>query len=379
MRAVSADALLPVAEHAATTTLDRMPSMMLTLWETLQQLDDITASTSAILNLLAKLHSLLPSSILDATGGSTSALADLVPRLWPFMSHTSSGVRLSTLSCLHSLLRNPSSPTEGGQPQGASAEFGWLVVVLADLTRFVLQILLLDDVDAVRARASEVWDQIPRLLSTDQLRAATADHLAAWLELASTPPTVPVNPSLLLHPATNAPAPTSRTVAIAGRVAAATALGVLAYHWPQSDFEGEWSSALTAMLSHDSAVRRHVGALVCSSLAVAGGAGGGNGVAASVVERLKAMVADVDGNHIDYSESARVAKQWRTDLRTLHQLCASLADRKGPLLPTLAALVEPTPLQTALELLSGTCGYGGLTVRTQSAMQSLYIQRLHRD
>ncbi|CAL4082492.1 unnamed protein product, partial [Meganyctiphanes norvegica] len=68
------------------------------LWDALLDIDDLTASTSSILQLLAKILA-HPESCVRVRGN----LEQLVPRLWPFLYHSNSAVRKSALTTLATL------------------------------------------------------------------------------------------------------------------------------------------------------------------------------------------------------------------------------------------------------------------------------------
>ena len=53
-QAAAAETLLGVASHAATSLAERMPTILGLLWDALLVLDDLTASTGAVLKLLAE-------------------------------------------------------------------------------------------------------------------------------------------------------------------------------------------------------------------------------------------------------------------------------------------------------------------------------------
>lgn len=117
------------------------------LWDALLELDDLSSSTNSIMELMGTLlsssmhlhspaHSPHPPlsspasnhAELPMTGQSgPSNLQNLVPRLWPFLSHTISSVRKSTLEALLTLLGLSEgensiggSSTEGSLAGGAS-------------------------------------------------------------------------------------------------------------------------------------------------------------------------------------------------------------------------------------------------------------------
>ena len=80
-----------------------MQEVLVTLWDTLVELDDLTASTNSIMMLLARILS-CPSVAPQGTEGSGSSLTELVPRLWPFFRHNIKSVRLAALETLKTLL-----------------------------------------------------------------------------------------------------------------------------------------------------------------------------------------------------------------------------------------------------------------------------------
>ncbi|XP_053648070.2 TATA-binding protein-associated factor 172 isoform X2 [Cherax quadricarinatus] len=97
--AVAASCLVPVADSVV-VLLEKEVVMKLvaTLWDALLDIDDLTSSTNSILMLLAKL--LVHLGNIDS---ATSNLSELVPRLWPFLYHSSSSVRGSALKTLDTL------------------------------------------------------------------------------------------------------------------------------------------------------------------------------------------------------------------------------------------------------------------------------------
>lgn len=87
--AVAAAALVPLADALVTLLpLDQIGTLLKTLWDSLLDLDELTASTSSILTLLSSLmaHPETVPCLKDLP------LVHLVPRLWTFLSHSSSKV-----------------------------------------------------------------------------------------------------------------------------------------------------------------------------------------------------------------------------------------------------------------------------------------------
>lgn len=95
--------ILCVTLKAFTLYYYQVQEVLVTLWDTLVELDDLTASTNSIMMLLARILS-CPSVAPQGTGGSESSLTELVPRLWPFFRHNIKSVRLAALETLKTLL-----------------------------------------------------------------------------------------------------------------------------------------------------------------------------------------------------------------------------------------------------------------------------------
>ena len=81
----------------------QVQDVLVTLWDTLVELDDLTASTNSIMMLLARILS-CPSVASQGTEDGDSSLTELVPRLWPFFRHNIKSVRLAALETLQTLL-----------------------------------------------------------------------------------------------------------------------------------------------------------------------------------------------------------------------------------------------------------------------------------
>ena len=119
----------------------QLTELLQILWDSLLDLDDLSASTNSIMELLCILLSCNPSVInsTTATDMQTSttvqatflqqSMATFVPRLWPFLSHTISSVRSSCLKVILTLLKNSNEDLiknegEGGGIEGREGEEG---------------------------------------------------------------------------------------------------------------------------------------------------------------------------------------------------------------------------------------------------------------
>ncbi|KAK9823112.1 hypothetical protein WJX72_000353 [[Myrmecia] bisecta] len=89
VRAVSAEALVPVAAALAASPEEAVAPVRSILWDILLDVEELSPSTGSVMQLLTHLHS-------HASPGHTTALLPaLLPRLWPFFRHTLSSVRLA--------------------------------------------------------------------------------------------------------------------------------------------------------------------------------------------------------------------------------------------------------------------------------------------
>lgn len=115
----------------------------------------------------------------------------LIPRLFPFMSHSSSSVRRSALLTLQKLAE---LDTCSGGVVGLS------VGPLQAALRHLFQRGLLETVGEVQGLIPRVWGDL--LVSADlgALLLAACPLFGPWLGLAMTPPRVPIDPNALLPP-----------------------------------------------------------------------------------------------------------------------------------------------------------------------------------
>ncbi|XP_025098082.1 TATA-binding protein-associated factor 172-like isoform X2 [Pomacea canaliculata] len=186
VRAVAAASLIPVSQQLACIMPDMVPVVVASLWETLLDLDDLTASTNSIMMLLARLLSQPASQSLICL---TQSLTGLVPRLWPFLRHNISTVRRATLQTMLTLLtQNPS--------QGKSE---WIAPILQDTLRHVYQRSLLEPQPELLQLVEQVWDALLQAVIPEYLVATATPWLGVWLCLLMQPAKMPYEPTYLLE------------------------------------------------------------------------------------------------------------------------------------------------------------------------------------
>lgn len=110
----------------------------------------------------------------------------LIPRLWPFLHHTSSSVRHSSLLTLQKLTElDPSVSPMSVNP-------------LQETLRHVYQRALLEHVEEVQNLIPSVWSDLLRSSKLDTLLLAACPCFGTWLCLAMQPPRLPLDPMCLL-------------------------------------------------------------------------------------------------------------------------------------------------------------------------------------
>eukprot|EP00178_Gracilaria_changii_P024636 TRINITY_DN743_c0_g3_i1.p1 TRINITY_DN743_c0_g3~~TRINITY_DN743_c0_g3_i1.p1 ORF type:complete len:1880 (+),score=256.54 TRINITY_DN743_c0_g3_i1:2357-7996(+) len=181
VRAVAAEALLPVASKIVKFLPEKVPNLVTILWEALLDLDDISASTSSVFRLLSKLESfpvpdgysflwLQPDQLLDVYDSDNDTaqelsndnpkkasheeisrtMTELVPRLWPFLRHSSRNVRRAAISLLQTL-------TQGF---GDDELLLWIQPLCGDLFMRLFRNILLETEDDILKTSMNIWDRM---------------------------------------------------------------------------------------------------------------------------------------------------------------------------------------------------------------------------
>lgn len=218
VRAVAADALIPTSAAIVSMKGRTLHSIVMLLWDILLDLDDLSPSTSSVMNLLAEIYSqeeMIPKKTskekqeldlnevvhVDDVGEGRDLqenpymLSTLAPRLWPFMRHSITSVRHSAIRTLERLLeagykRNISEPS--------STSF-WPSFILGDTLRIVFQNLLLESNDEILRCSERVWRLLVQCPAED-LEAAASSYMASWIELTTTPYGSPLDSTKMFWP-----------------------------------------------------------------------------------------------------------------------------------------------------------------------------------
>ena len=208
VRAVAAEALLPIVPKIVTLMPHFVPTLVTTLWEALLDLDDISASTSSVMRLLSEITAhpahptcnrlwLQPEALMDVSDdeeshhgqqeldvvpktSTTAVLVELVPRVWPFLRHSSKAVRRSVVNLLHTV-------TEGLSPD----EFRlWVRPLSTELFSRLFRNILLEVEKDILESTQELWGKAVRALGSgssycDVLVRNAGQSLPVWLQAAS--------------------------------------------------------------------------------------------------------------------------------------------------------------------------------------------------
>lgn len=157
----------------------------------------------------------------------------LIPRLWPFLSHTTSSVRKSTLHTLKTLTQcNAIEATNGSNEsvqsgstmvlseQSASdlskivnvnaknlqLNFGvkdWPSTLLQESLRHIYQRVLVEHVSEIQSIAEEVWVNLVTNAELSALLHAACPYVSTWMCLAMQPARLAFDANLMIYARTN--------------------------------------------------------------------------------------------------------------------------------------------------------------------------------
>lgn len=150
VRSVSAATLIPVAQEFVNVRKNELKHLISVVWECLSSLsDDLSASTGAVMDLLAKLCSfpeVLEAMKENAEDDPEQSFDDLVPRLYPFLRHTIRTVRSAVLRALLTFINIEGADTKG-----------W---IKGRALRLVYQNMLVERNEEVLKLSLDVWNAL---------------------------------------------------------------------------------------------------------------------------------------------------------------------------------------------------------------------------
>uniref|UniRef100_A0A8D8QXG5 TATA-binding protein-associated factor 172 n=1 Tax=Cacopsylla melanoneura TaxID=428564 RepID=A0A8D8QXG5_9HEMI len=196
---IAAATLIPVAPHLVTSPSlsHRVPALLDQLWTLLAEQDQLTSACNNFMSLLAAIlcH---PDS--RASTVLSEPVMEVLPRLWPYLSHSTSSVRLATLQTMATLTRSHRT-------------LDCSVPSLLATLRHVYQRSLVEHVREIQDMIEEVWESILTRIELNSLLMAVCPHIAQWLCLAMQPANVPFDNSQLISVEPKSSGDTQETLA----------------------------------------------------------------------------------------------------------------------------------------------------------------------
>ncbi|XP_037321187.2 TATA-binding protein-associated factor 172 [Pungitius pungitius] len=184
VRAVAAASLIPVVEGLVQLLPNKVPFIVNTLWDSLLDLDDLTASTNSIMTLLSSL--LTYPQVRQCS--MQQSLTVLVPRVWPFLRHTISSVRRAALETLYTLLSKYDESCAM-----------WINPILQEMLRHIFQSCILESNDEILELIQKVWMELLCQAPQQYVVAASCPWMGAWLCLMMQASHIPIDLNMLLE------------------------------------------------------------------------------------------------------------------------------------------------------------------------------------
>ncbi|CAH0750596.1 unnamed protein product [Diatraea saccharalis] len=248
---VSAAAAAALTAHAGAAS-GSARALAARLWALLRDQDELAAPANAYLALLAALctHTRAATHMQYVytphhTTHRTAPLApidlpDVLPRLWPYLDHSTSSVRKAALQTLRTLTRplvtetngtsNGNGSTDSRDLNGKEEQYlAWTPELLQEAMRHVYQRILFEHVHDIQEIALQVWENFLRHASLGAILVAACPVLATWMCLAMQPARAPVDCALLLRPPLQACSADARLVV----------LGLAAHYWERRVRSGQ--------------------------------------------------------------------------------------------------------------------------------------------
>lgn len=223
--AVAASALIPIASYLPKLLTQKQVSCIVKmLWDLLLDQDELASACNSFMGLLAAILS-LP----DASNWiEMEPMSTLIPRLWPFLSHSTSSVRRSTLQTLLKLTDNsnnnvvnnikvkpealPSTSICSSQPcyvnpllaNGSNLvlNFGvkeWPSSLLQDSLRHIYQRVLVEHIEDIQNLVEQVWRNLVNNADISALLHAACPYVSCWMCLAMQPTRLAFDQNLIIY------------------------------------------------------------------------------------------------------------------------------------------------------------------------------------
>jgi TATA-binding protein-associated factor len=207
VKSVSAATLIPIAEELTTMRPNSLGQLISVVWDCLLDMqDDLSASTGAVMDLLATLCShkqILEAMRINAAEDPDQSFEKLVPRLYPFLRHTITSVRMAVLKALVTFLN-----------LSEVSSVGWLGGLV---TRLIFQNMLVERNEGVLWQSFKVWKSLVSTMERHEFSSfapGLEPHISPMLLAAIQPigqarSPIPMDTCLLIKPNGTSMAPIS--------------------------------------------------------------------------------------------------------------------------------------------------------------------------
>lgn len=179
---VAASALIPISSKLLELVPDYVPEIVTKLWDLLNEQDELASACNSFMGLLASIlnlpqtQNLLPPQNLN----------EIVPRLWPFLYHSTSSVRKETLQTLLTLSELKTNKK-------------WEAQLLQDAMRHCFQRVLIEPQSDVRKMSELVWNSLIINSDLNELLHATCPLISIWLYLCMQSTRIPFDQNYLIQ------------------------------------------------------------------------------------------------------------------------------------------------------------------------------------
>ncbi|XP_016952601.1 TATA-binding protein-associated factor 172 [Drosophila biarmipes] len=206
--AVAAATLIPVSSWLPKLLNPiQVSSIVKMLWDLLLDQDELTSACNSFMGLLAAILC-LPKA---ASWVEMEPMSILVPRLWPFLSHSTSSVRRSTLKTLITLTSADKVKSEPKEEDHVKEEpdqkkmklnFGvsdWKWQLLQQALRHIYQRILVEPQADIQALARQVWSNLIEHADLGALLHAACPYVSSWICLSMQPPRLAFDAGVLIR------------------------------------------------------------------------------------------------------------------------------------------------------------------------------------
>lgn len=187
--AVAASALLPIVDCIFKCDEKWASDVISILWQMLAVQDDLTASCNSFMTLLAALFSLPSGKLL-----TNEPIIHVLPRLWTFLSHNATQVRLAAMKSLMTLTSTSQLSYSNNFED---------IKLLQDAMRHIFQRAMTEPDEEIQNVIKEVWANLIVNSSLTALLNAACPYIGLWLAMTMQSEKIPYDPSnIIQHTAT---------------------------------------------------------------------------------------------------------------------------------------------------------------------------------